>query len=95
MLNKIAQDRAWAENIPNWETKIKQLIKEADRSIKNQQQQPKVHTAHMTHPNIHPQSFILNSKTTYTSTNKAILKPTPLQQKARPTRLKHITPLKY
>jgi hypothetical protein len=33
-LNKIAQDQAQAENIPNWETKIKQMLKEAqERSI--------------------------------------------------------------
>jgi hypothetical protein len=33
-LNKIAQDQALAENIPNWETKIKQMLKEAqERSI--------------------------------------------------------------
>jgi len=33
-LNKIAQDRARAENIPNWETKIKQMIKDAhERAI--------------------------------------------------------------
>ena len=33
-LNKIAQDRARAENNPNWETKIKQMIKDThDRAI--------------------------------------------------------------
>jgi hypothetical protein len=33
-LNKIAQDQALAENIPNWETKIKQMLKESqERSI--------------------------------------------------------------
>jgi hypothetical protein len=33
-LNKIAQDQARAENIPNWETKIKQMLKEVqERSI--------------------------------------------------------------
>ncbi len=33
-LNKIAQDRAREENNPNWETKIKQMIKDAhERAI--------------------------------------------------------------
>jgi hypothetical protein len=34
-LNKIAQDQARAENIPNWETKIKQMLKKAQERSKN------------------------------------------------------------
>ena len=34
-LNKIAQDQAQAENIPNWETKIKQMLKEAQEGSIN------------------------------------------------------------
>ncbi len=34
VLNKISQGQVQAENIPNWETKIKQMLKEAqERSI--------------------------------------------------------------
>ncbi len=34
-LNRIAQDQAQAENIPNWETKIKQMLKEAQERSMN------------------------------------------------------------
>ena len=45
-LHKIAQDQAQAENIPNWETKIKQMIKEAQAQSINRKLTTATKVAH-------------------------------------------------